>query len=197
VLERTGLTDTAALDGFGLLTRRTVLAHGGFISDGDMGLIRERGAGIAHCPLSNAYFGNAVFPLRRALDKAVRVGLGTDISGGHSAFLLDNARASVTASRMLEDGVNRDLSPGRRGLAGSRIDVAEAFWLATGGGAEVLDLPVGFFAPGRQFDAVLVDLADDFGPPEEQLQKIIMRATPGEIRQTWVAGRQVSARTPA
>ncbi|MEX0339323.1 MAG: guanine deaminase [Arenibacterium sp.] len=193
VQERMGKTDTAALDSFGLLTRRTVLAHGGFISDEDMGLIRKRGAGIAHCPLSNAYFGNAVFPLRRALEKAVRVGLGTDISGGHSAFLLDNARAAVTSSRMLEDGVDRDALSDARGVADSRIDVADAFWVATAGGADVLDLPVGVFASGRQFDAVLVDLNDDFGPPEEQLQKIIMRATVAEIKQTWVAGRLVSS----
>ncbi|MEX0280385.1 MAG: guanine deaminase [Arenibacterium sp.] len=193
VIERTGMTDAAALDSFGLLTRRTVLAHGGFISDEDMNLIRERGSGIAHCPLSNAYFGNAVFPLRRALEKAVRVGLGTDISGGHSAFLLDNARAAVTTSRMLEDGVDRDLPASERGVNAARIDVADAFWLATQGGADVLDLPVGCFAPGRQFDAVLVDLADDFGPPEEQLEKIVMRATQSEIRQTWVAGHRVSS----
>jgi len=191
VLSRTGLTDTQALDGFGLLTRRTILAHGGFISDHDLDCIRDRGAGIAHCPLSNAYFANAAFPLRRALEKAVRVGLGTDISGGPSAFLLDNARAAVTASRMLEDGVDRDQPPAARGVPNSRIDVADAFYLATKGGADVLDLPVGSFELGRQFDAVLVDLVDDFGPAADQLQKIVMRASPAEITATWVAGRKV------
>lgn len=196
VLDRTGLTDTAALDGFGLLTRRSVLAHGGFIGADDLDLIRARGAGIAHCPLSNAYFGNAVFPLRQALEKAVHVGLGSDISGGHSAFLLDNARAAVTAARMLEDGVDPDKPARTRGRPDARVDFRDAFWLATTGGAEVLDLPVGYFAPGRQFDAVLVDLADvRLGAAEDLLQKIVMRATPAEIRETWVAGRRVSAST--
>ncbi|MFK7746684.1 MAG: amidohydrolase family protein, partial [Roseobacter sp.] len=193
VIERCGKSDTQALDGFGLLSRRTVLAHGGFISPEDMDLIAQRGAGIAHCPLSNAYFGNAVFPLRAALEKAVHVGLGTDISGGYSAFLLDNARAAVTSSRMLEDGVDRDMTPGARGVANARVDFRDAFWLATGGGADVLDLPVGYFATGRQFDAVLVDLEDsDIGSAQDMLQKIVMRATPAEIKQTWVAGRCVT-----
>ncbi|MBN9009696.1 MAG: amidohydrolase family protein, partial [Rhizobiales bacterium] len=75
VLARYGRTDAKALDGFGLLTRRTVLAHGNFLPDDDMDLIRERGSGVAHCPLSNVYFSNAVFPLRRALVKGLRVGL--------------------------------------------------------------------------------------------------------------------------
>ena len=81
VLERYGRSDTRSLHAFGLLPRGTILAHGNFLSGEDMGVIGQAGAGIAHCPLSNYYFSNAVFPLRAALDKGVRVGLGTDISG--------------------------------------------------------------------------------------------------------------------
>ncbi|MEM1075946.1 MAG: amidohydrolase family protein, partial [Pseudomonadota bacterium] len=161
VMARCGISDTHALDDFGLLTRRTVLAHAGFIDDDDMNLIAARGAGVAHCPLSNAYFAGAVFPLRRALEKAVRVGLGTDISGGPSTFLLDNARAAFTASRLLESGVDSNLRADQRGVAGARVDVRDAFWLATTGGADMLDLPVGFFAPGRQMDAVLLAVPDE------------------------------------
>ncbi|WP_235439077.1 guanine deaminase [Candidatus Rhodobacter oscarellae] len=191
---RCGMSDTFALDSFGLLTRRTVLAHAGFIDDDDMDLIRARGAGIAHCPLSNTYFANAAFPLRHALEKSVRVGLGTDISGGPSAFLLDNARAAVATSRMLETGTDPSKEQHSRGVPESRIDFRGAFWLATMGGADVLDLPVGLFAAGRHFDAVLVDLPDtDLVPlsDEDLLQAIVMRATPADLKATWVAGRRV------
>lgn len=195
VLARCGLSDTHALDRFGLLTRRTVLAHAGFVDAADMDLIRARGAGVAHCPLSNAYFAGAVFPLRQALEKSLRVGLGTDISGGPNAFLLDTARQAVTASRLLETGVDPALPADRRGRPGSRIDFREAFWLATAGGADVLDLPVGQFAPGRQFDAVLVSLADPAlheVQDDDILQRIVMGAQPADIKATWVAGRAVS-----
>lgn len=194
VLSRMGKTDTATLDDFGLLTRRSVLAHAGHITPDDMDLIAERGAGIAHCPLSNAYFGNAIFPLRRALNKALHIGLGTDISGGYSSFLLDNARAAVTASRILEDGAEPTRPAETRGTPGSRVDYRDAFYLATKGGAEVLDLPTGSFEPGHQFDAILVDLPDDFGPADDLLQKIILTATPVDIKETWVAGQLVSGK---
>ncbi|MFK7753028.1 MAG: guanine deaminase [Sedimentitalea sp.] len=197
VHDRCGMSDTKALDSFGLLTRRSVLAHAGFISEDDMDLIRARGAGIAHCPLSNVFFGGAVFPLRRALEKSVRVGLGTDISGGPSAFLLDNARAVVTTSRLMETGTNPAIEPQSRGVPDTRADFRDAFWLATAGGGDVLDLPIGTFTRGQQFDAILVDLPDaDLGgydaPPDDLLQKIIMRAAPGDIKGTWVAGREVA-----
>lgn len=193
---RCGMSDTYALEDFGLLTRRTVLAHAGFINDDDMDLIADRGAGVAHCPLSNAYFAGAVFPLRRALEKAVRVGLGTDISGGPSAFLLDNARAAVTASRMLESGVDPELPSDQRGVSATRVDFRDAFWAATTGGADLLDLPIGYFASGRQMDAVLVAVPEEDlsnVSDDDLLQRIVLCSHPGDILQTWVAGTEVYA----
>ncbi|NCZ63397.1 MAG: hypothetical protein EBY62_06255, partial [Cellvibrionales bacterium] len=138
-----------------------------FITDDDMDIIRKRGAGVAHCPLSNVYFSNAVFPLRRALEKGLHVGLGTDISGGPSASLLDSVRMSIAASRMMEDGVDAKSQAGERGTPDSRIDFRTAFWLATRGGGEALDLPVGCFTPGNQFDAILVRLPEEYHGDEE------------------------------
>jgi guanine deaminase len=200
VLDRFDRTDTEALSGFGLLTRRTVLAHSNFVGGNGLEIIGAAGSGIAHCPLSNFYFANAVFPLRAALDKGVRVGLGTDISGGHSPSMLDACRHAVAASRALEDGVDPGLPAAQRGRPGSRIDFADAFWIATAGGADVLDLPAGRFAPGLRFDALLVDVNapgsniiwnDDLDTPPDLLQKIIYNATRANIVGTWVEGRRV------
>lgn len=197
VLARCGKTDTEALAEFGLLGRHTILAHSNFITDDDMDIIRKRGAGVAHCPLSNVYFSNAVFPLRRALEKGLHVGLGTDISGGPSASLLDSVRMSIAASRMMEDGVDAKSQAGERGTPDSRIDFRTAFWLATRGGGEALDLPVGCFTPGNQFDAILVRLPEEYHGDEDAagdalLQKIVMLATRESIHATFVAGRLVN-----
>jgi len=196
-LARYGRTDTETLDRFGLLTRRTVLAHSNFVTGSDMERIAARGAAIAHCPLSNAYFAGSVFPLRRALEKGVRVGLGTDISGGPSASMLDAQRMAIAASRMLETGVDPDLPADRRGRPGSRIDFDIAFHLATAGGGAALDLPVGQFRPGFHFDALLVDPAapcstlcieEDADDEADILQKIVNTATRANIASVWVGG---------
>jgi guanine deaminase len=197
-LDRCGRTDTAALDGFGLLSRRTILAHGNFVGDDDIALIRARGAGIAHCPLSNVYFSDAVFPLRKILEQGVHVGLGTDIAGGASPSILDNARHAVIASRTLESGVDPAQNRDQRRRPDSRIDAVTAFWLATAGGGIALDLPVGVFKEGFQFDAILVDARardsnlrlDTNDTPEEVLQKIIYQAGRANIREVWVANRR-------
>ncbi len=157
VRQRCGCSDTQALDGFGLLSRRSILAHGNFLADSDMAIIAERGALVAHCPLSNVYFSDAVFPLRRALLRGVQVGLGTDIAGGASPSILENVRHCVIASRLLESGVDPHQARTERRRPDSRVDVPTAFWLATAGAARALDLPVGAFAAGLDFDSLLIE----------------------------------------
>jgi guanine deaminase len=197
---RFGTTDLRALRSFGLVTPHGVLAHANHMDDADLGLAAELHAGVAHCPLSNAYFSNAVFPVRRALERGVRVGLGTDVSGGAAPAVLSQCGMAVTASRMLEDGVDARRPPGERGVAASRIDTLTAFWLATLGGATAVGLPVGLLEPGRRFDAVAVDTTvagsplsrvEDLDDPVRLLEKIVRLAGPTDIGAVWVDGRRV------
>lgn len=198
-LDRYGKTDTEALDGFGLLSRKTVLAHANFLTDPDMTRIASKGAAVAHCPVSNMYFANSVFPLRQALEKGVHVGLGTDISGGPIATIWEAARGAVQASRMLEDGVDPALPAAGRGRKNSRIHTATAFHLATAGGGEALDLPVGTFAVGQKFDALLIDPNAATGTirlfgetdPVAIFEKILYSASRPNIATVWVDGHHV------
>ncbi len=196
VIDRCGVHDANALDGFGLLAPGTVLAHSVHLDDADRALLVDRGAGVAHCPLSNAYFGNGVFPLRRALEAGVKVGLGTDIAGGPSASLLENAAATVTSSRMLRDGVDIDVPAGERPRPEAAVDAATALWLATLGGAEVLGEPIGLLEPGRRFDAVALRI-DRFGTwPEvddddRRAEKLVRLARAADVDAVWVQGQQV------
>jgi guanine deaminase len=198
VLHRCGCTDTKALEGFGLLSRRSILAHGNFLTDADLATLVERGA------VSNVYFSDAVFPLRRALAQGLHVGLGTDIAGGASPSILENVRQAVIASRMLESGVDAHQSRGARRRPHSRVDLPTAFWLATAGGGLALNLPVGLFREGFEFDSLLIDAGapdsnlriDGPDTPHEILQKIVYHAARANIRTVWVGGRCVHGQEP-
>lgn len=61
-------------------------------ADDDRRLIREAGAGIAHCPNSNFALFSGTFDVRRALSDGLNVGLGTDVAGGSSPSMLDAIR---------------------------------------------------------------------------------------------------------
>jgi guanine deaminase len=200
VLDRFGETDTEALGRFGLATQGSILAHCDHMTDHDLDLAAHLGARVAHCALSNAYFGNAVFPVRKALSRGLLVGLGTDIAGGAHPGLLHQAAMAVTASRLLEDGVDARQPAGERGVANSRLDTVMAFWLATFAGAFALGLPAGLLTPGNAFDAFVVTLGqpnsplqtwDDIDDHERTFEKIVRLAGPADITQVWVNGQTV------
>ena len=196
VIERHGVTDTSSLDSFGLLRQHTVLAHGCLLGDDDLDTISARGAGVAHCPVSNIYFGDAVFPTRRAMDRGVRVGLGTDIAGGPQESLLANAARAVDVSRHLENGVDQRVVAEERGVDNSRIDATTAFHLATLGGADVLGAPVGLLEVGRRFDAVAVLLDNVDNHPtgdtaERRFEKLTRMAGRDDMTRVWVDGHVV------
>ncbi|CAI6087089.1 guanine deaminase [Cohnella sp. JJ-181] len=203
VLARTGKRDASALRDFGLLGDKSVMAHCNFLDEDDAALFAETGTAIGHCPISNAYFAGSVIPIARWIDKGVEVGLGSDVSGGYSPSLYDNARQAVISSRMLEDGVDPSLPADARGVPASRITIDEAFYLATAGGGEALSLPIGRLAEGYAWDAQIVDIAlagarlPVFGegePLHEIFQKIMYLVRPENIREVWVQGERVHAR---
>jgi guanine deaminase len=166
-----------------------------------MDIFKARGSAVSHCPLSNAYFSSAAFPLRAALERGLHVALGTDVSGGPSSSMFEAMRESIAASRMLETGNDGRFPPEeRRGRPQSRVDFRDAFYIATTGGGIALDLPIGNFTPGYHFDAIAVDtkasegsirLWDDLDTGEKILQKIVYTATRPNIASVWVAGRQI------
>ncbi|CEG27410.1 guanine deaminase [Bacillus sp. B-jedd] len=203
VKERFGKNDAFALNDFGLLGDKSVMAHCNFLSNEDAELFAKTGTAIGHCPISNGYFANSVIPIARFLSRGVEIGLGSDISGGFSPSLFDNARQAVMSSRMLEDGVNTSLPAGERGVPHSRITMNEAFYLATAGGGESLSLPIGRLEEGYAWDVQVIDtmvptaklpIYDKNEPLEDRFQKIMYLARPENIREVWVQGEKVHMR---
>ncbi len=66
------------LDHHGVLGPETLCIHAIRVDVFDLELLRERGAAVAHCPLSNARHGHGWAPVDQLLEAGLRVGLGTD-----------------------------------------------------------------------------------------------------------------------
>lgn len=203
VQDRFNKNDAFALHDFGLLRDKSVMAHCNFLTDDDADLFAKTGTAVCHCPISNAYFANSVIPIAHLHAKEVEIGLGSDISGGFSPSLFDNARQAVISSRMLEDGVNTDLPAEDRGVPNSRITINEAFYLATAGGGESLSLPIGRMEENYAWDVQIIDtsIASAKLPIFEAnvdlhdvFQKIMYLARPENIREVWVQGEKVHSR---
>lgn len=164
---------------FGLLSSRTVLAHAIYLSESERELIKAKKVGISHCPTSNFCLKSGVLNLRELLREGQKVGLGTDVSGGYSPSILVAMRDAITASKLTE--MSDSACPS--------LQLHEAFYLATLGGAEVLNLAdkVGSFAVGKEFDAQVIDPRKgntiDLFPHDSLLEKLEKWVYNGDDRQ--------------
>lgn len=152
----------AVYDKYNLLTPRTILAHAVHLSADERALIRARSAKISHCPASNSALGSGICPVRTLLDEGITVGLGTDVSGGYSPSILEAARQACLASRLLGQSAawQRDHLDGDGDYGREKLSVPESLYLATRGGAAVVDMAsdVGGFDMGMLWDVQLVQL---------------------------------------
>ncbi|XP_052215066.1 guanine deaminase-like isoform X2 [Dreissena polymorpha] len=87
-------------DKAGLMTSKTVLAHGIYLTEPEVELVKERKCGISHCPNSNLSIRSGVLDAQKLLQAQVKVGLGTDISGGYHPSMLDAIRTAVFSSNI-------------------------------------------------------------------------------------------------
>ncbi|KRM91957.1 guanine deaminase [Liquorilactobacillus cacaonum] len=196
VVERFGKRDTEVLADYGLLTNKSIMDHCNFIDERDGEIFAKHGAAIAHCPISNAYFANGVLPVKRLKQQGVKLGLGTDISGGFSPSLYDNIKQTVISSRMLTDGVDVKVEQEKRGVFDSKVSILESFYLATKGGGEALNLPVGTFEKGQIFDAQVLDSShlpgfSMYKTPSSQLAKLLYLSEQTDISEVWIQGIKV------
>jgi 5-methylthioadenosine/S-adenosylhomocysteine deaminase len=140
------------LDRVGLLSPRTVLAHGVWLDDDELELISERGAVVVTNPVANLKLAvGAVFPYPRARAAGVQVGLGTDGPGSNNsldlfadmkvlALLQKHAANDAAAIGAVETW---EIATGRRAplLGGASLEVGQpADFLLLRAGASELSL---------------------------------------------------------
>ena len=130
---------------FGLLGRRSVLAHNVHPTDAELDVLAATGASVAHCPSSNSALGSGLFPLRRHVERGVRVALGTDVGAGTELLAAPRGPAGL-----LHAGA------ARRGRATADVRAHALAGHAGGGGRARACDEVGDLSVGRQFDAVWV-----------------------------------------
>ncbi len=115
------------LDRLGLLSARTVLAHGVWLDPDELALVAERGATVVTNPVANMKLAvGGVFPHPAARSAGVAVGLGTDGAGSNDSLdLLADLKVFALAQKHAAGDP-------------TAIDAAEAWAVATGMRAPLL-----------------------------------------------------------
>jgi guanine deaminase len=181
--DRSGYLDV--YDHYGLLGRRSVLAHGVHFSAAERARVHETGSAIAHCPTSNLFLGSGLFPVHEAkhAKRPMHVGLGTDVGAGTSFSLLQTMNEAYKVAN----------------LNSYPMDSLKSFYLATLGGAEALNLAdkIGSLEVGKEADFIVLDTkatpileyrTDRAKDTEELMFVMSIMADDRSVEATYVAG---------
>ncbi|MCX6640392.1 MAG: amidohydrolase family protein [bacterium] len=134
------------LDHRGCLGPLTLLAHVVWPQDGELELIKLRGAAIVHCPTANLKLGSGIAPLQAFIELGIRVGLGSDGAACNNSLDIWQEMKLAALSANVRTGVGS-------------VSANEALSLATISGAKAVhwDDQIGSIEVGKKADLILVN----------------------------------------
>ena len=161
----------------------TIMAHCVWTHGKELELMKRNGVMVAHCPTSNFNLSSGMAPIRALLDEGVRIGLGSDISGGHDLNMFRMLVYAIQVSKMHYQ-LNHDKA---------FLTLPEVFWIATKSAGSFFG-KVGSFEPGYDFDALVID--DDVLHPAEyslqhRLERFIYLGDDRQIIHRFCRGREI------
>ncbi|HZO54951.1 MAG TPA: amidohydrolase family protein [Bryobacteraceae bacterium] len=142
-----GKSPTAVLDEIGVLDGRTLGAHGVWLDDADLAILKRRGTGIAHCPSSNMKLASGIAPVVKMLALGIPVGLGPDgPAGSNNDFSM--FEEMDLAAKLAKVSTNDPQS----------VSAQKSLEMATIDGARALgmDTLIGSLEPGKHADLIFV-----------------------------------------
>ncbi len=182
IRERYGLSPTQYVAAHGWLGPRTLAAHAIWLDETDRALLASSGAGVAHCPTSNAKLASGVAPVAALREASVAVALGTD-------SVLSNNRLDLFGE-MKTAALLQRATTGRA----DALTAADAFAMATLEGARAIGWQeeIGSLEVGKQADLLLLEMAHPLGlTPERALSDVVWATGPDAVRDVMVAGEWV------
>ncbi|WP_042958909.1 guanine deaminase [Erwinia tasmaniensis] len=176
----------AVYDHYQLTGKRSVFAHCLHMEGREWQCLHDTDSAIAFCPTSNLFLGSGLFDLQRCWHQDVKRGIGTDVGAGTSFSMLQTMGEAYKVGQ----------------LRGYRLSACEAFYHATLGGAQALDLDryIGNFARGKEADFVVLNPAVSalqkmrHANSRDIWEKLFLLMTLGDDRNiaaTWIKGRCV------
>ncbi|HEY8624279.1 MAG TPA: TRZ/ATZ family hydrolase [Casimicrobiaceae bacterium] len=161
-----------------------IAIHAVDVEPADIELLAAQRCHVVHCPTSNLKLASGIAPIAALIRGGVNVALGSD--GAAS-----NNRLDVFAEARLASLIAK--------VAGSdaaALPAADVLRMATLGGATALGMEqhIGSLEPGKQADAIAVDLSDfSHAPCYDPVSHLVHVTGRDQVSDVWVAGERLLA----
>ncbi len=144
-----GMKPVEVLEEVGMLDKKVILAHGTFLSDSEVDLLKNKDVSICTNPVSNLNLGCGIIDLEILRKKGINLCLGTDGQGSGNSM---NLFYSMSLVDYLQKGIHEDPT------VMCSYDVLK---MATVNGALALGMEdIGSIEVGRKADIILLDISN-------------------------------------
>ena len=150
VSNKFGMMPMEVIEKCGFLSHKLILAHGTFISDKEIDMIKNKDVSICTNPISNLNLGCGIADISKYIKNGINVCLGTDGQGSGNNL---NLFYHMSVLDNLQKGLYRD---------SCIMDSYEVLKIATINGAKALGMDdiIGSIEVGKKADIIIVDLND-------------------------------------
>jgi len=182
-LAKRKMTPTAALESLGVLNGWTLAAHGVWLSDADMAILKRRHTGLAHNPSSNMKLASGVARVGKILSIGIPMGLGTDgVAGSNNDHNMMEEMDLAAKLQKVTTGDPRALP------------AEQAVEMATITGARALHMEklIGSLEKNKRADMITISLAGAHAVPLYNVYSQMVYALKGsDITDVMVNGRPI------
>jgi 5-methylthioadenosine/S-adenosylhomocysteine deaminase len=184
IRDQSGLTPTGYLESIGFWAPRTIAAHGVWVNDADIAILKARGIGVAHNPESNMKLASGTAPVLKYLAAGVAVGLGTDGAASNNDLDMFEAMRQAAFLHKLQSRDPR------------AVPAPVALEMATMGGARVLGLEreIGSVEAGKRADLIVVGVNRARQTPLYDATSHLVYTTRGDDVETTIVNGKVLMR---
>jgi 5-methylthioadenosine/S-adenosylhomocysteine deaminase len=182
--ERLFPSPVAYLDSLGFFGPGVLAAHGVYVAESEMPLLKARGVGVSHNPESNMKLASGTAPVTAYLRAGVALGLGTDGAASNNDLDMFEAMRVASFLQKLQTNDPRAVS------AQTAVDIA------TIGGARALGMErqIGSVESGKRADLIIVSMSAARQTPMYEPISHLVYVTRGDDVQTTIVNGKVLMR---
>jgi len=178
--EQYSMTPAAALESIGFWGPKTLAAHGIWVTDDDIAILKRHDVGIAHNPESNMKLASGAAPVMKYVRAGVAIGLGTDGAASNNDLdMFEAMRQAAFLAKLATKDPNA-------------VSAKIALDLATIGGARALGMErqIGSLEAGKRADLITVSMASARQTPlYDPISHIVYTTRGDDVRATIVNGK--------
>ncbi len=178
ILNKKGMRPVEYLDSLNVFRERTIIAHGVWLSDGEIELLAKKGVSVAHCPVSNLKLGSGIARVADLLKAGVNVCLGTDgAASNNSLNMLEEMKFAVLLQK-IRSGVDS-------------ISTGDFLRMATENGYKAYGIKGGRIETGYLADIAILEKSFSYTPLYNPVYSIVYSSCGFEVRDLIVNGEVV------